>query len=59
MAIDYDVEKTLGYPSGLGEDEVITEGQAEAIKAVIAKLSHVKTQADIQSIIKMLRAMVI
>ncbi len=45
------------FPTGL--DEMITESQADKIKAVISILSKVKTKSDIEKIIKMLNAMVI
>jgi hypothetical protein len=57
MLFESSVEQLFDLPSGL--DETLNEGHAEQIKAVIAKLSHVKTKGDIDSIIKMLRALVI
>ena len=57
MILESSVEKLFDLPSGL--DDTLEEGSAEQIKAVIAKLGHVKTKSDIESIIKMLRAMVI
>lgn len=57
MKIDMSAEQLLGFPDGL--DEVLTESQAQKIKAVIDKLTKAKKQSDIEAIIKMLRAMVI
>lgn len=59
VIIESKTEDILGFPSGFGDEDVLTEGQAEAIKAVIARLTKVKTKGDIEAIIKMLRAMVI
>ena len=57
MIFEQTTEEMFGLPSGL--DDTLEEGHAESIKAVIAKLGHVKTKSDVEAIIKMLRAMVI
>lgn len=57
MLFEKTTEEMFDLPSGL--DETLNENQAQAIKAVRDKLTHVKTKGDIEAIIKMLRAMVI
>ena len=59
MIIESSTEDLLGFPSGFDDEDVLTEGDAEKIKAVISKLQRVKTKGDIDSIIKALKAIVI
>ena len=57
MRLESKPEDIFGFPSGLGEEELISESHADKIKAIRDRVGKIRTKGDIEAIIKMLHAL--